>query len=366
MKKLYKILIIIVVILIVIRLILPYALLHYLNRTLSRLDGYSGHIDDLDMSIYRGAYSIKHLNIKQDSLAKKPVELFKAASIELSVEWKQLLHGHLVGQIVLDTPQIVFTKVKEKGKPDTTTLRDVLRRVMPLKINGIEINYGSVHYTDTTSRPKVDISLDRAHLLAHNMTNIDTGGLLPSTVSAQAVVYEGEFNLNMKMNLLKPNPTFDLKAELKHINLALLNDFLKAYGKFTVNKGKFSLYTEMAAKEGKFAGYVKPFIEDLKVLGPQNRKDTFFQKIWESVVGAVTSVLKNQKKDQLATKIPIQGSFKNPKVKTMYAVGEVLRNAFIQALMPTIDNEISISSVDNPNLLHQIYEKDTSKKKPKK
>jgi len=49
----------------------------------------------------------------------------------------------------------------------------------------------------------------------------------------------------------------------------------------------------MAAKEGKFVGYVKPVIEELKVLGPQNRKDTFFQKIWESLVGVVSTVLKN-------------------------------------------------------------------------
>jgi len=50
----------------------------------------------------------------------------------------------------------------------------------------------------------------------------------------------------------------------------------------------------------------------------------------------------------------------------MYAVGEVLRNAFIQALMPAIDQEINVSSVDNPDLLHQMYRKDTGKKKQKK
>jgi hypothetical protein len=44
----------------------------------------------------------------------------------------------------------------------------------------------------------------------------------------------------------------------------------------------------------------------------------------------------------------------------------LLRNAFIQALMPAIDHEISISSVDNPDLLHQMYQKDTGKKQKKK
>lgn len=366
MKKIYKVLIIIVVVLFVIRLILPYAMLYYLNRSLSRLDGYRGHIDDLDLSIFRGAYSIKHIKLSQESPAKKPVELFKAANIDLSVEWKHLLHGRIAGQMTIDTPEMVFIKVKEKGKPDTTTFSGILKRIMPVKINMIEINNGSVHYVDSTSKPKVDISLRRVHVVALNLTNIDTTVTLPSTVSMQANIYEGDFNLNIKMNLLEKNPTFDMNAELKHTNLVLLNDFLKAYGNFTVSNGKFSLYTEMAAKEGKFAGYVKPLIEELKVLGPQNRKDTFFQKIWESVIGAVGAVFKNQKKDQLATKIPVQGNFKNPKVKTLYAVGEVLRNAFVQALMPSIDYQINISSVDNPDLLHQMYQKDTGKKKKKK
>ena len=68
-----------------------------------------------------------------------------------------------------------------------------------------------------------------------------------------------------------------------------------------MNRGTFSLYTEMAAKDGKFLGYVKPIITDLKVLGSQDRHDNFFHKIWESLIGAVGFVFKNQNKDQLAT-----------------------------------------------------------------
>ena len=45
---------------------------------------------------------------------------------------------------------------------------------------------------------------------------------------------------------------------------------------FNVNKGNFGLYTVMAAKDGKFKGYVKPFSKDLDVAGVRNTRDNFF------------------------------------------------------------------------------------------
>jgi hypothetical protein len=179
---------------------------------------------------------------------------------------------------------------------------------------------------------------------------------LPSTLSARASVYEGNLYVDMKLNALANQPTFDLDAELKNTNLVLLNDFFKAYGNFTVNQGSFSLFSEMAASNGRFEGYVKPLIKELDVLGPEDRDENFFQKVWESVVGAAGTILKNQKEDQVATKIPIEGTFKNPETRVLFAIGEVLRNAFIQALMPSIDREINYRTVkqEEEDALHKI------------
>jgi hypothetical protein len=106
----------------------------------------------------------------------------------------------------------------------------------------------------------------------------------------------------------------------------------------------------MAAKDGNFIGYVKPVIKDLKVMGLQDRNTGVFQKSWEALVGAVAFVFKNQKKNQVATKIPVEGTFSGLTSNIFSAVWEVLKNAFIQALTSSIDNEINMGSVkvDNP------------------
>ena len=366
MKKIYKILIGIAVLLIIIRLILPYVVLHYANKTLANMKGYYGHIDDIDLSIYRGAYIINDIYLnKLDSVSNKQTDFFKSKNIDLSIEWGALFHGSIVGELVFESPQLIFTKDKtdlSDVKKDTTDFRKLLKDFMPLKLNRFEVNNGDLHYTDNSATPKVDVSLKQTHILTLNLRSVtDDKVELPSTVTAQASVYEGTLNFDMKLNALADNATFDLNAELKNVNLVLLNGFLKAYGNFDVTRGNFGLYTEMAAKDGQFKGYVKPVIKDLKVVGPQDRKDSFLQQVWEHIVGAAGAILKNQRKDQVATKVPMEGNFKNPQTNTIDAVWEVLKNAFVQALIPSVDNEISINSVktdkpeDKKNLLQRVF-----------
>ena len=64
-EKKYIILISVVILLIIIRLILPYIVLHYANKTLANVNGYYGHIDDIDLSIYRGAYIINDIYLNK-------------------------------------------------------------------------------------------------------------------------------------------------------------------------------------------------------------------------------------------------------------------------------------------------------------
>lgn len=372
-----QILLIVIAVLIIVRILLPYVVLHYANRMLANVPGYYGRVDDIDLSLYRGAYRIKDMYLdKKDSATGKQTDFFKVRTVDLSIEWKALFHGELVGELIVDRPSLIFIKDKtELGevKKDTNDFRKILKNFMPLSINRLEISGGSLHYQDKGSSPKVDVSLQKINVLAKNLHNsYDSATKLPASVTASAAAYEGTLDVNMRLNPLAEVATFDLNAELKNTNLVLLNDFLNAYGNFDVNKGNFGLYTELAAKEGKFTGYVKPVIRDLDVAGLEDRKDAFFHKLWEGIVGTAGDIFKNQKKDQIATRVPLEGNFKDPKTDTWEAVWEVLRNAFIQALIPSVDNQINLSSVDKEkekddrNLFQKIFSPGDKSEKPKK
>lgn len=353
MKKATKIILIIVTVLIVIRLILPYVVLHFANKKLATMKGYYGHIDDIDIALIRGAYKIDSIYLnKVDTVTHKQTEFFSASLIDLSVEWKAIFHGSIVGELVFEKPILKF--VKDKVEPsalrkDSTSFKDLLHSFMPLKINRFEINDGKIKYIDNSTKPKVDIQMTNTHILAENLRNsYDSAVLLPAKVRASSEIYGGELTLNMKLNPLSDDPTFDMNTEAKNIELVKLNEFFQAYAKVDVNKGTFGLYAEAAAKEGKFDGYVKPIIKDLDILGKEDRKDNIFRKLWEGIVGTVADVFSNQQKDQFATKIPFKGEVKNLDPNIWYAIGEIIKNAFIRALAPAIDNEINIASVDKP------------------
>jgi hypothetical protein len=218
--------------------------------------------------------------------------------------------------------------------------------------------------------------MSNTEIIALNLRNsYDSAELLPASVKASANVYGGELTLNCRLNPLAEVPTFDMNAEVKNTQLVKVNDFFKAYAKVDVNKGTFGLYTELAAKEGKFSGYVKPLIKDLDVLGKEDRKDNVFRKLWEGLVGGVGEIFENQPKDRLATKIPLEGTVKQLDTNVWYAIGIVLQNAFIRALQPAIDQEINIQTVGNEqdkkkNFLEKVFggkdEKDKKDKNDKK
>jgi hypothetical protein len=350
-RKSTRVIAVIILLLVALRLALPYIVLKYANKTLAEVDGYYGHVSDIDIALYRGAYKIKNMYLhKVDSVTKMESDFFESRQIDLSIEWEALIDGRIVGELEFQDPKIKFIKEKVEPKDiknDTSDFRELLKDFMPLKVNRFEIFNGTIQYIDPTSKPKVDIQLDNAHVLAENLKSVKDTALLPATVSAYANIYRGKMILNMKLDPLADKPTFDMNLELKETFLPDLNDFFKAYGKLDVNKGVFGLYSEVASKQGKFIGYVKPLIKDLDILGAEDRKDNILQQIWEAFTGAAGQLLKNQSKDQVATKIPLKVTFKDADANIWVAIIEILKNAFVQALQPSIDQEINIASVNN-------------------
>lgn len=336
--------------LVLVRIALPYVLLHFANKRLAAMPNYYGHIADLDLALLRGAYRIEAFNLeKKDTVSEKLTSFMSADLIDLSVEWSALLDGSLVGELVVEHPELRFTK--DAAEPaealkDSADFRTLLKDFMPLKVNRVEVHHGVVRYRDAGSTPVVDVQMYDVEALVLNLTNsADSVKLLPSSLRATAKVYGGDLTLNMGLAPLADSTRFDMNAELVHTDLTRMNDLFQAYGNFDVNKGTFGLYSEMATRDGAFKGYVKPLIKDLDVLGSEDKHDGIFHKLWEAVVGAAGGILKNPGTDNVATKVTFEGRLDHPEVGAWGAVAQSLRNAFIKALPPSLDNEINIANV---------------------
>jgi hypothetical protein len=299
-----------------------------------------------------------------------------ARRIDLSIEWRALFKGRIAGRIIFEEALLVFTEDKVElsdVSKDTSDFRELLRDFMPVDINTCEIRDGKLLYIDKTRTPNIDLAITNLDGIAENLRNVyKKSEVLPSTITATGSVYQGRMNLTMKLNPLAQEPTFDLNSKIEQMQLTGMNEMFKAYGGFDVNKGTFSMYTEIAAKNGQFAGYVKPLLNDVDVVSwkGQDKKDGFFQKIWESIVGGGAEIFENQKKDQFATKVNFGGAMDNPKVNILQAVVTVLQNAFIRSLQPSIDNQINLSKIGKENekkgFFKALFDKEDTKEQPKK
>lgn len=338
-----------VILLIALRIALPYILLRVVNRQLSHIKGYYGHVEDIDVALIRGAYTLKSTRLDKVG-GKIPVPFFSADRIDLSLEWGALFHGAIDGKIRAEHPVLNFVKGPTEETSQTkvdSSWTDVVSNLMPLKINRLEIGDGEIHYRDLYSNPKVDIFTKKVHILAENLSNAKHNKeLMPSTAEASAQVYGGEAKLHMRLNVLNKIPIFEAKAELVSLDITNLNDFLQAYAKLDVKSGNISIYMEAATKDNVIRGYTKPIIKDLKVVNWEKDKDHPLKIAWEAVVGSVAWVFKNHGKDQLATKVEFEGNLKSPNINILEIIGQVLYNAFIQALAPSLENSVNLNSVN--------------------
>lgn len=349
-----------VVLLIGARLIAPYYIVRYVNQTLQGLDGYTGHVADIDLGIIRGAYVIKGLEIEKTT-KKEPVPFVSIDRVDISVHWGALWHGSIVSEIELLAPKFNMlsertaeTKAenqaeqreKEKlAKGEETSWQTQVKQLVPLEINRIGISQGEFHFRDLYSEPKVDVVVSDIRGEVTNLTNVEKAG---EDMAAHAEFHalanrSGALKLAGRMDPYAQKPTFHLKAQLENLQINELNDFLKAYANVDAEKGRLSLYSEMDCKEGRFKGYVKPIIQDLQILRWKSESEGFFGKLWEGVVQVGKEIFENQDKEQVATRVPLEGKIENPEADVIETLLEVLGNAFVEALRhglePTIGDE---------------------------
>src|SRR5688572_6633541 len=89
------------------RATLPWAAREYVIGTLDKSPLYEGRIGKLRLHLWRGAYSIEDVRIDK-TIGNVPVPFFTAERVDFSVEWGALLHGSLVGRMVLEEPELNF------------------------------------------------------------------------------------------------------------------------------------------------------------------------------------------------------------------------------------------------------------------
>jgi hypothetical protein len=272
------------------------------------------------------------------------VPLFASKRVDFSLQWDALLKGKLVGRMSIDAPELNFVDGEDSGESQTGAggpWLDIIQDLFPFKINRCDVKDGSIHFRAFGTDPPVDAYLSQVNASIENLTNIyDEVTPLVATVKASGVAMDhAKFEYDMKLDPFSYRPTFQLAVRLLGLDVTKLNDLTRAYGAFDFERGWFDLVVELNAMEGRLEGYVKPLFRNLAVFSARRdlREDDVMRAFWEALVGAAAEILKNQRRDQFGTVIPLRGQVDRPSGDMLATVGNVLYNAFVRAYLPRLE-----------------------------
>ncbi len=341
-KKRYAIPIIIIVLLIAFRLYLPTLVKNYVNKVLAAIPGYYGQVDDIDISLIRGAYVINGMYLNKGTAASQ-VPFLSFPESDISIEWKSLFKGKIVSEIIMTGPEVIYVfedQKKADGDANVDDWTKALTDLVPIDINHFEVHNGKLAFLQLSAEPDIDLQINKLELTADNLRNVvEKGRILPSPIRASGVsIGNGKVALEGNMNLVKEIPDMDLSFSLENAEATALNDFTNYYAGLDFDKGTFGIYSEIALANGHLVGYVKPLLTNTKLIG---KDDSFLEVLWEGFVGFFKFVLKNQGTDTLATKVPFEGDLNHVEAGVWPTVLNIFENAWIKAFKGEVDNDIN-------------------------
>src|SRR5262249_15902191 len=149
-------------------------------------------------------------------------------------------------EVGMDTPELNFVEGPTDEQTQTGEKRpwgQTLASLFPFQINRFGISDGRIHFRNFHSTPPVDISMLHMSALATNLTNSrKVSEKLPAGVQAKGTtIGGGNFDFELHMNPMTDVPTAELTASVTNVDLVAMNDFLRAYGKFDVERGTFAM-----------------------------------------------------------------------------------------------------------------------------
>ncbi|MBM0103874.1 DUF748 domain-containing protein [Steroidobacter sp. S1-65] len=340
---------VLVVVAVVIRAALPSVIRDRVNAQLQALEEYDGHIEDVDLSLIRGAYRIDHIKIVKTG-SGAPVPFFSCDRVDFSIEWRSLLRGSLVAEGQFFSPDLNFVQGETKEQSQTgegVNWAERIGELFPFRFNTVRVHNGTITFLAPGIDTQDAIRATNVQGQITNLTNVaDSGKETFADFQTTAEVLDGgSARISGSVDPLAKQPTFDVNLQLNSVKLPQVNPWLRQYVKADAEAGDFELYLELAAAEGKFQGYAKPVLQNVNIYSSEEPEENPLKRIWEGLVDFAANVLENDEKQQVAARIPFTGTIENPETSVLQTIVSVLRNAFVSAFARSLEGSISVRAV---------------------
>ncbi len=341
----------ILLILIIVRLITPLFVKKYLNDYLAHsIENYSGHVEDFNLSLWRGACQIEKYNLKKTS-SKKNNPFIEVERIDISILWGALFRGKLLFDMNVAGPKINFVDSKRKENKQLGkdfNWKDLL--TIPFNVESLRVTKGEIHFYNNETKDPINIFLKNIEVRANNIYNLMKKDVNLFSDYEVAAIAQNHAKLYSKgnFNVLVEPPAFYVLITFEKLKLTQINNFLKVYGPIDVTRGEFYLYVELTSKQGKLYGYLKPIIKNMKVrAGGKGRDDSFENYGFGAAITMLNDTLKNRDTAVVSAIIPLTGNLNDLQMDFGKGLSSAIDNSSGKRhVKPGIDKKIHIEKPD--------------------
>ena len=254
--------------------------------------------------------------------------------VQLGIYGRELLHMHLVATIEVDKPRLNLIAAKAETEqqldPKIPDLSAKLEKIMPLKVDRVQVREAAMLFTDKTKPEFPNIWI---HKVDATLENLATRAALsrgePTSVALSGTIQDsGELSAFLTADPLAKGLFFAGRASIQNFQLNELSRTMASETGLSVSEGTLDLFAEFDCRAGQLEGGVKPVLKNVKVV--QGKKG-LGNAVKAVLADAAVKVLSDrvEQRDAVATVIPLRGDINNPEIQLWPAVIGVLRNAFV-------------------------------------
>ncbi|MEJ1973705.1 MAG: DUF748 domain-containing protein [Lacunisphaera sp.] len=334
--------IVLVAILVVARLALPSALKSAVNRRLNTIPAYSGHVDDIRVSLFRGAYTM--INVQLEKARSRGSPAIPGGGFDRFLPGLARTVSGPGGQRNSRAAAAAeFRPGKNQGDQPARLRPPVAgrdQRPVSDRDHALRGHQGELHFVAPDRDPPVDIFVRDLKIVVRGLRNrpdLNAHDAVATLLVEGVTPGNGQLALSSELEPLSPRPRFHLKLKIDKLSLPAVNQFLLAYGNVDVSAGEFTGYLEMVARDEHYQGYFKPFFEHLEFKNAADADRSLFARIWEKMVAGIAHLVKNNETEQVALRIPFEGDFGDTRVEKWESIKTMFRNGFIRALAEGLD-----------------------------
>lgn len=247
-----------------------------------------------------------------------------------------------VADTTLERADLTYVKRRAEqpsvGEQTTKAAATVTQKPeVAVRVDRLKIAKSQLAYRDETTDPPYRLFVTDCDANVTNFSNVRAAGDEPGKATINAkFMGQGPTRVDAVFRPQQDRTDFDLWVRIEDTDLRTMNDVWRAYGKFDVEKGTFSLYSEIGVQNGEVHGYVKPIFHEIDVFDPGEDKGVG-QKLYEGIVGGAATLLTNPPHEQVATKTDLSGRLDAPRTNVLQVMANLIRNAFFQAILPGLE-----------------------------